>query len=149
MAKDTLSSLVLAGIGLFFLIYSRQYDWGNLASPGEAVFPLLLAVAVLVMAGWLFGHSILGRKTAEEEGVPTGENSLRVLILTVLIVGALLLMDVLGFFTSSFILVLLCCRLLGVRQWSLATGIAAGAALGAYLIFGFWLKVSFPAGLLI
>ncbi|QGP91492.1 Tripartite tricarboxylate transporter TctB family protein [Neomoorella glycerini] len=150
MGKDRVSSLVLAGISLLFLIYSRQYDLGTLASPGEAVFPMLVAIAVLLLAGWLFLSSGRGNKPEGEknEAVNPG-NGRRVLILTLVIALALLAMEFVGFFTTSFVLALLCCRILGVKEWFRAVGIAAGAALGAYLIFGLWLKVSFPVGLLL
>ncbi|MBE3573179.1 MAG: tripartite tricarboxylate transporter TctB family protein [Moorella humiferrea] len=148
--KDALSSLILLGIGLFFLLYSRQYELGTLTAPGEAVFPMLIAVAVIVLAGWLFIVSIFKTKSQEEEkSENAAENNIRVLFLTVLVIAALLLMGTLGFFVTSFLLILLCCKLLGVTEWSKAVFIAAGAVLGAYLIFGFWLKVSFPTGLLI
>lgn len=150
MGKDTASSIVLGGVGVFFLIYSRQYDFGSLASPGEAVFPTLIALVVLLMAGWLFLTSFLGRGSGQEEKkemVPG--NGRKVLILTVVIVLALLMIEIVGFFTTSFALVLLCCRFLGVKEWCRAIGIAAGATVGAYLIFGLWLKVSFPVGLLL
>lgn len=139
------------GVGIFFLVYSFQYDLGTLASPGEAIFPFLVAIAVTAMAGWLLIDNILtGKRYREANERPYNRGSEGKIIALVLL-NALILwsMEFLGFFTSSFILVCLCCKLLGVKEWSKAIGIALSAVLGAYLIFGFWLQVSFPKGLLI
>ncbi|SMB90586.1 Tripartite tricarboxylate transporter TctB family protein [Thermanaeromonas toyohensis ToBE] len=154
MGKGVASSLVIAGIGIFFLIYSFQYDLGTLDSPGEAVFPLLVAIAVVAMAGWLLLANILTYRVQRQGGERNSKginwgSERKIVALVVLNILVLWGMEFLGFFTSSFILVCLCCKLLGVREWSKAIGIALGAVLGAYLIFAFWLQVSFPRGLFI
>lgn len=154
MGKDSISSLFLAVIGLFFLIYSSKYDLGTLASPGEAVFPMLIAVVLVAMSGWLLLQSLFKQrpenqrqKSSEEKGIR--EENWRVLLLFSLVGISLFSIEVLGFFLTSFILVVLCCRLLGVNKWLPALTIAAAAITGAYLIFELWLKVAFPKGLCI
>jgi len=154
MGRDFISSLFLTLIGLFFLIYSTKYDLGTLASPGEAVFPMLIAVVLLAMSGWLLLQSLFKRRpenqeqTSSEKKVVKEENW-RVLLLFSLVGVSLFSIEVLGFFLTSFILVALCCRLLGVNKWLPALTIAAAAITGAYLIFELWLKVAFPKGLFI
>lgn len=155
MGKGVASSLVIAGIGVFFLIYSFQYNLGTLDSPGEAVFPLLCSIAVIAMAGCLLFANILTwevpRQDEERDDKRSSNCSGERKIVPLVLLNVLVLwsMEFLGFFTSSFILVCLCCKLLGVKEWSKAIGIALGAVLGAYLIFAFWLQVSFPKGLFI
>lgn len=135
------------------MIYSLQYNLGSLETPGEAVFPLLVAIAVIAMAGWLLFVNILAgrnqRPSEKEENNNNTNGTRKVVSLVVLNAFILWGMKFLGFFTSSFILVCLFCKLLGVKRWSQAIGVALGAVLGAYLIFSFWLQVSFPKGLFI
>lgn len=153
MAKEIRSVLVIIGIGLFFAIYSFQYNLGSRETPGEAVFPLLVSIAVITMAGWLLLANILGGgnqgQYAKERKDNNAGGTWKIVSLVLLNVFVLWSMKFLGFFTSSFILVCLCCKLLGVKKWSQAIGVALGAVLGAYLIFSFWLQVSFPKGLFI
>ncbi|GFN21910.1 MAG: tripartite tricarboxylate transporter TctB family protein [Thermoanaerobacteraceae bacterium] len=151
MAKGAADSLVVAGIGLFFLVYSLQYNLGTLDSPGEGIFPLLVAVAVTAMAGWLLITSLLSKELQQPAATKGEKEGPQGRIITLILVNAAVLwaMKLVGFFTGSFVLVCLCCRLLGVKEWAKAIGIAAGAVLGAYLIFAVWLQVSFPKGLFI
>lgn len=59
-----------------------------------------------------------------------------------------LLLDILGFIVTTFLLMLFFFRLGGPESWLATIGKAAVSVLVSYAIFGHWLMVQFPRGFL-
>jgi hypothetical protein len=57
-----------------------------------------------------------------------------------------LLFNRLGYPLSSFLLILVLLRILGVKRWSLNILISCGTALVCYFLFVQWLKIPLPKG---
>ena len=72
----------------------------------------------------------------------------KVLILTSLLVLYILMMQWIGFFVSTFLLVILSSRLMEAKDWVRPIVLSAGVCLFCYFLFEVWIKLSFPRGIL-
>jgi len=158
--KEIASSLVLILFSLTFLIYTTHYPLDDWESPGPAVFPLLLGGVLLLLASWQLIHAILAPKTPDRGGekgskitalkafLHENPGEAKVLILTSLLVLYILMMQWIGFFVSTFLLVILSSRLMEAKDWIKPMLLSAGVGLFCYFLFEAWLKLSFPRGIL-
>jgi putative tricarboxylic transport membrane protein len=158
--KNIASSLVLIFFSLVFLIYTTRYPLENWESPGPAVFPLILGGILLVLAAWQLIHALWALKkpgNSQEKGPKIKElkkflhdnpGEAKVLYLTAMLTLYILMMQWIGFFVSTFCLVVLSSRLMEAKDWGRPVILAAGLCLFCYLLFELWLKLSFPRGIL-
>ncbi len=72
----------------------------------------------------------------------------KVLILTSLLVLYILMMQWIGFFVSTFLLVILSSRLMEAKDWVRPIVLSVGVCLFCYFLFVVWIKLSFPKGIL-
>jgi putative tricarboxylic transport membrane protein len=158
--KDIASSLVLILFSLTFLMYTTRYPLDDWENPGPAVFPLLLGGLLLFLAVWQLIRAFLSPNapdrlrgkgsliTAVKAFFLDNQGEAKVFIMTALLVLYILMMQWIGFFVSTFLLVILSSRLMERRDWVRPIVLSLGVCLFCYLLFEIWLKVSFPRGLL-
>ena len=157
--KEIASSIVLLLFSLTFLIYTTRYPIEGWESPGPAVFPLIAGGVLLLLAAWQLIRATLVKKTSGE-GAEKGakvktlkaffqENpGSKVLMLTALLITYILLMQWIGFFVSTFLLVIIASRLMEAKGWIMPVALSVGIGLFCYSLFEVWLKLSFPRGIL-
>jgi putative tricarboxylic transport membrane protein len=158
--KEIFSSLVLILFGSTFLIYTTRYPFDDWESPGPAVFPLLSGGVLLLLAVWQLIHAFLDPKTRDREGekgskikawktfLHENQGEAKVLILALLLVLYILMLQWIGFFISTFLLVILSSRLMEAKGWIRPIVLSASVGLFCYFLFEVWLKLSFPRGML-
>jgi putative tricarboxylic transport membrane protein len=158
--KEIASSLVLILFSVIFLIYTTRYPLDTWESPGPAVFPLILGAVLLILAAGQLIRALLAPKAPDRAGEKghgidnlkkflrdnTGEA--KVIILTVMLVLYILMMQWIGFFVSTFLLVILSSRLMEAKDWGRPIVLSAGVCLFCYFLFVVWIKLSFPTGIL-
>jgi putative tricarboxylic transport membrane protein len=147
--KEISGGLVLALLGVGYLVYSTRYPMDTLANPGPAVFPLMIgSIFALLAIGRVF-QGVRRFKGDEGRAEPrSGSGRSKPFILIVLFVLYLLLMKAVGFYVSNLLFVLGSSRLIGARDWLGPLLLAVGINLFCYLLFEVWLKVSLPKGVL-
>ncbi len=158
--KEIASSLVLILFSLTFLIYTTRYPLDDWESPGPAVFPLLLGGVLLLLAVWQLIRAFLTPRTPDRGGekgskvkalkafLHDNQGEAKVIILTSLLVLYILMMQWIGFFVSTFLLVIFSSRLMEAKGWIRPVLLSAGVGLFCYFLFEVWLKLSFPRGIL-
>jgi putative tricarboxylic transport membrane protein len=158
--KEIASSLVLILFSLTFLVYTTRYPLDDRANPGPAVFPLLLGGVLLLLAVWQLIRAFLVPRTQERGGEKgskvkalkaffhENQGEAKVLILTSLLVLYILMIQWIGFFVSTFLLVILSSRLMEAKDWIRPILLSVGLGLFCYFLFEVWLKLSFPRGIL-
>lgn len=158
--KEIASSLVLILFSMIFLIYTTRYPLETWESPGPAVFPLLLGGILLILAAWQLIRALLAPKIPGQAGesgskikafkkfLHDNKGEAKVLYLTAMLVLYILLMQWIGFFVSTFLLVILSSRLMEAKDWGRPIALSVGVNLFCYLLFEVWLKLSFPRGIL-
>jgi len=160
--KEMASSLVLILFSAIFLVYTTRYPLDDWENPGPAVFPLILGGILLVLASGQLIRALLAPKQPDQAGktgrslnIEALKKSLRerggeakVVVLTAMLVLYILMMKWIGFFVSTFLLVVLSSRLMEAKGWGRPIALAAGVCLFCYLLFEAWIKLSFPRGIL-
>jgi hypothetical protein len=158
--KDITSSLVLILFSLTFLIYTTRYPLDNWENPGPAVFQMLMGTVLLLLAAWQQIRAFLAPKgpgrvrgkepmmTAVKAFFIENQGEAKVLTLTALLVLYIFMMQWIGFFVSTFLLVILSSRLMEAKDWVRPIALSAGVCLFCYFLFEVWIKLSFPRGIL-
>lgn len=157
--KEITSGLVFILLGLGYLAYNLKYPLDTLNNPGPGLFPLIIGGLFTLLAIYQLVHVLRISIPEEREGkvqlqsvkgIPHGwKRESRPLILAGAFVLYLILIPWAGFFVSNFLFVVICCRLMGARDWKRPLSLAAGINLFCYLLFDIWLKLSLPRGHLI
>jgi len=114
----------------------------------------------LALACWQLSRALLAPKAPGETGVKgnliddlnrflrESSGEAKVIALTVMLVLYLLMMTWIGFFVSTFLLVVLASRLMEAKDWGRPVALAVGVCLFCYFLFVVWIKLSFPTGIL-
>ena len=138
--RDHWSALGLGLLALGYLLAGRRYPLDTLATPGPGIFPLAAGLALLALAVWQFVSA--GRSApdpADGGGVPRAP----VIMSAVLVLYAAAL-PVLGFLLTSFALVIVAARLMGLDGWWRPAALGLGVTAASRLLFGSWLGVPLP-----
>ena len=148
--REIESSLVVLLIGVVFLVYNLKYTLGQWANPGPGVFPLMVGGVWVVLAVWhlvsvLRKHKAPARETLQES---EAKGRTKALFMIGALVFYLLIVKWAGFFVRTFLFVIISSRLAGAREWGRPLALSIGINLFCYLLFGMWLKLSFPKGIL-
>ena len=159
--KEIASSLTLILFSVVFLVYTTRYpidDWEN---PGPAVFPLLLGTVLLILAAGQFVRVLwvlyrqpptTGEKTpvipALLRFMRDNDAERRVFILVAILFSYLLFMPWVGFFVSTFLLVIASSRLMEAKDRIRPVILSLAIGLFCYFLFEVWIKLSFPRGFL-
>jgi hypothetical protein len=146
--RDLLSAAGLAALAAGYLVANRSYPLDTLATPGPGIFPLAVGVLMLTLAAAQAVASVRSRPGAMTAPAPTVGERGRLIAMVTLLVAYPLAAGVLGFFTASFVVILVSSRLLGARDWLGPVALALGVTVAAHVIFVTWLGVPFPTGLL-
>jgi hypothetical protein len=159
---DRWSAAGLALLALGYLLAGHRYPLDTLATPGPGIVPLVAGLALLAIAVWMFvvagtvvagsarsGRSVGGLSEMRgapirptEPAPPRGRWSALIMAGALVLYAALL--PRLGFLASSFALVVVSSRLMGLHGWWRAAALALGVSGIGYLLFARWLGVPLP-----
>jgi hypothetical protein len=157
--KEITSSLIFILLGAGYLVYNTNYPLDTLNNPGPALFPLILGGILTLLAIYQLIHVFRKNRVKKCQGkvqpqsvrgaLQSWKNESGPLILAGAFAIYLILIPWIGFFTSNFLFVVICSRLIGARDWKRPFSLAIGIDLFCYLLFEIWLKLSLPRGHLI
>jgi len=161
LRKDTLSNAVLLLIGCGYLWYDSRYSLDTLANPGPGIFPLMVGLLLVALTATQLARSggrlLLAPPTAKPGSLaacpPEAPSEARTEGIPWLMVGILVLylmvVSRIGFLTSTFVLIIICSKLMGTSGWKRPVLLAAGLIVACHFLFSVWLRVPLPTGLLI
>jgi putative tricarboxylic transport membrane protein len=147
--RDTAAGIVVLLIGVVFLVYNLNYTLGQLANPGPGVFPLMVGGVWVVLAVWHLASVLRKHKAPAREALQESKTKGRTkaLFMIAALVFYLLIVKWAGFYVTTFLFVVICSKLAGAREWVRPLALSIGINLFCYLLFGMWLKLSFPKGI--
>ena len=150
MAKsgDIISGTVLAGVGVFIIIEARGWEYLGPDGPGPGFFPMWYGIALLVLSLLLIGWSVWRSAPPESGGRVNWREVGRALTTWAAFAACIALLKVLGFLLSFGLMTLFVVAVMYRRPLKVALAVAAGTALGFYLVFPLALNVSLPVGVL-
>jgi Tripartite tricarboxylate transporter TctB family len=138
--RDRWSAVGLAALAAGYLLAGRRYPLDTLVTPGPGVFPLAAGLALLALAAWIFLAA--GRSPSP---APTDVASRRTQLTLAVVLGLYAAaLPVLGFLPTSFALVFVTARLLGLPGWWRPVVLGIGVTLASRVIFVAWLGVPLP-----
>src|SRR5512139_254611 len=143
MSRERAAGLVFLLAGIYGLIFSRQLPLGRWNEPGPGVFPMVLAL-LLVLSGVL----MLARGKRKKEEGEGKQNFLNLLIapgqIVLLTLAFILSLERVGYLGTAMgymlLLFLWVCR----YRWKPAVGMAAAFGLGSWYLFVKILGVQLP-----
>lgn len=146
--RDRTASLIWLLFAVYICIESLRLPLGSLRDPGPGFLPLVVGVILGVLSVVNFGQA-----RAENSRSPGGswysqerwKRLVGVLVALFVYAGVL---DLLGFLTSTFLLLIYLFRYgLEPRKWVWAIGGSAMASVSCYVVFDLWLQTQLPKGI--
>jgi putative tricarboxylic transport membrane protein len=117
--------------------------------PGPGFFPFWLAVIFGGLAMVMLVQATLQRPAAGPAGlVVTAAGYRRIAAILGALVGAVILMNPLGFRLTSFAFYLFLLTTLSRPSWAVALLVAVAGSFGVYQMFADFLRITLPVGLL-
>src|SRR5262245_33166643 len=142
MSRDRVSGLAWLAVALFAAAQGLSLGLGSLHRPGPGFFPFWGGVILGLLSVLLVVRSPRHDATGAARLRP---DNARPVVAAGAVLGYLLLLEVLGFVSITFLLLLLLFRL-EQRSWTFSAASAAAGAVGSYVLFQVWLKTQLPTG---
>jgi putative tricarboxylic transport membrane protein len=152
--RGRLGEIVFAGVsialGLFALIGSFGIRVPESNRVGPTVFPVMVAVILLVSSVAVMIGVLRGRLGSPEESedvdLSHGTDWIAILKLVVLVVAHLLLIGLVGWWLAAAVLFGGAAWSLGAKRWWVALLVGLGLGLAIQILFGELLGLSLPLG---
>ena len=143
LAQREKSSIIFTALGIFVILEARTMKLGDFSEPGPGLFPLLLGIFLVLLSAVLFNSK--AEKATKPAEKPRLKNVYYVLgSLLFFVVG----LKLFGYIVTTFLMFVCLLKFIGGKNWSFAASWSAIIAGISYLIFGKWLMVLFPGGML-
>jgi hypothetical protein len=159
MARLSHNAWGAVGIAVGTLIYlfeARKLPFGSVRNPDIGFMPILIGFLVLGLCLVLLAGELLRPPKERQEEVDLFNEEDKeesaglkkpMLLAGVILVYPLAFLS-LGFLLATVLLTTASLRVMEYRGWFGSFGIAVVITLAAYLLFGSWLHVNFPKGIL-
>ena len=135
-------------LSFYLCIESYRLGLSTANRPGPGFFPFIATIAIGLIAAFRLLNNI--RKSSphnNSELAIAGEAKLVLYVIAGMTAYAFLL-ELLGFFFCTFLLVAFYLKIIAARRWLVTLSFAAAVALTSHLFFDVLLKAELPRGLL-
>lgn len=147
---DRIFSFIWIALGVAQCIESVVLGLGSVSEPGTGFMPFVMGIVLIILAGFLFIEASveLKKKAGLRVSVWRDVYWKRVVYIVLLLTGYAVLLPKLGFLVGTFLVMVFLMKSGESVRWPVAILIGLATAFISYMIFGVWLKVSFPRGIL-
>jgi putative tricarboxylic transport membrane protein len=142
------SGAALAALGVYVILEARQWEYLGPDGPGPGFFPLWYGIGLVVLSLALIAMHVRRVPAARAASADDGSRKGRALAAWLGLVACVALLKPLGFLISFALFSLFLVRFLYRQSLARSVAVAAGGALGFYLVFDVALNVSLPSGLM-
>lgn len=143
---DRITSLVCIAVAVAICFQSYRLSLGSWRSPGPGFFSFWTGVLLGGISIIVYLKARLSKSQEEASWFPRKRWRVLVLVLSALFAYALLL-EVLGFLMTTFLLLLFLFKVIEPERWIVAIGGSLLTTLCSYALFALWLQVQLPKGL--
>ena len=148
MKKEIIGCTFWLLFSCYFAVESYRLGLNMAHRPGPGFFPFIATVGIGLIAAWrLIAQFRKGSPDDSQDTGMRGELGLVACVITGIIAYAVLL-DTLGFFICTFLLVGFYLKVIAGRRWLVSLSFATTVALAGHLFFDVLLKAELPRGLL-
>jgi putative tricarboxylic transport membrane protein len=150
VARNLVSAVVLLCVGVMYLAATVRYEFGDLADPKAGFFPLLVAGALVGIAGALvfaaFRHRPAEYHLAGVGEARGGQSPYPALLLVAAVLIYVLVVEYLGFLLTSAAFILFLMWVMGERNWRIMAVTSAATSGILYWLFWVQMRVPIPRG---
>jgi putative tricarboxylic transport membrane protein len=147
---DPIIAFIWIALGVFLCAESSSLGIGGIMEPGPGFMPFVMGAVMIGLAIALFFESYL-----QTRKIPSKKISLwsdvywkRVVYVAVIMLAYAVLLPKLGYLLDTFVLMVLLLKSGATIKWPTAIFVGALTAGFSYVLFGTWLHVPFPRGIL-
>lgn len=144
---DLISGVLFFCFGLYISLYSPQFGLGGLHSPGSGFMPFLTGLIICGFSAFIVLRAFFD-KTDHGEKIWSRVKLPKLVLTMLMLVAYSFLLQPLGFFICTFLLIFFLMRYLGLQTWRRTILGALFSSTLSYLLFVTWLKVELPKGIL-
>jgi putative tricarboxylic transport membrane protein len=147
---DRIFSFLWIALGVFQCVESISLGLGNVMEPGTGFMPFVMGLVVIGLAVALFLESYFAmKKNPPRKHSPwTDVYWRRVLLISAILLVYAILLPKLGYLLDTFLVMVFLLKSGEPIRWPTAIIVGAITAGFSYVLFGIWLSVSFPPGIL-
>jgi putative tricarboxylic transport membrane protein len=141
---DVISGAVLAALGVYIVMQSREWDYYTLDGPGPGFFPFWYGIVMVALSLLLIVNVARNRNGTSEAIDWSGAG--RALTTWLAFALSVALMEWLGFIISFALLTFFVVWFIFRRPPATAVIVAVAASMGFYLVFPIALSLALPVG---
>jgi putative tricarboxylic transport membrane protein len=147
---DRMFAFLWIALGVFLCAESFSLGLGGIMEPGPGFMPCVMGLLMIVLAIALFWEASfeLRKPRPTKSSLWSDVHWKRVVHVAVIMLAYALLLSKLGYLLDTFLLMVFLLKSGETIKWPAAIFVGALTAGVSYLLFGVWLNVSFPAGIL-
>ena len=147
---DRIFSLIWIAIGVFQCAESFSLGLGSIMEPGPGFMPFVAGLVMIALGIALFWESQIEMKKKPLPRVSLWSEVYwqRVVYITVIMLVYAIFLPRLGYLLATFVMMVLLLKSGEPIRWPTAIFVGALTAAFSYVLFGIWLNVSFPRGVL-
>jgi len=147
---DRIFSFIWIALGVFQCAESCSLGLGSFMEPGTGFMPFVMGVVTIGLAIALFLESYfeMRKNPARKISLWSDVYWKRVVYITVIMLAYAILLPKLGYLLDTFLMMVFLLKSGAPIKWPTAIVVGALTAGFSYVLFGIWLSVSFPGGLL-
>ncbi len=147
---DRVTSLIWIGVGIAQCIQSWILGLGSGSEPGTGFMPFLVGLVIIILSMFLLIGSTIAARENPERKISLWSNTYwkRVVYISLVLLMYALLLPKLGYLTATFLAMVFLLKSGEPIKWSVAIILGLLTSSISYLIFGIWLNILFPEGVL-
>ena len=144
---DQVTGLALLALGVSFTAGGLQHTYWGPGGPGAGFLPVWLGVALAALAIMLVVSATRG-PDGDGGWLPTGVGLRRLLAVLGVTVAFVALLRVVGMGLGTALFLTVILHFVEGHRFLSSLAIGVGVAVVNYVVFTYWLRVPFPAGVL-
>lgn len=145
ISTELIFNFLLLVLALLILFDSVKNGLGSLSQPGTGMYPLFVAISILV-----FGSFVLVKTIRSGGGQPLFSEGTFITFILMFITFALwvVIMPLLGYVIVTFLATYAFCKVMKLEGWVKPLVLSISTAVFIYVLFDCWLYIDLPRGVL-
>jgi putative tricarboxylic transport membrane protein len=147
---DPVFAFIWIALGVFLCAESSSLGLGSIMEPGPGFMPFVMGSVMIGLAIALFLESYLQTRKIPSKKISPWSDVYwkKVLYVAVIMLAYAVLLSKLGYLLDTFILMVFLLKSGASIKWPTAIFVGALTSSVSYFLFGIWLHVPFPRGML-
>src|SRR5262245_962236 len=146
LSGEVLAGLFLAALGTLILLPALSWDYISDTGPGPGFLPVWLGIVIIGLSSLLIFATLRKRSASNIASRESANKPARAFMSWFAIMVGAAFLTTLGFYVTFALLTAFLVLAMEKRSVLVAVAVAAGSAVGFYLIFSLALRIPLPSG---